>query len=149
MLTVFVLTLMSSFAMAADDADHTMIMPKDIKWSDIPSLPAGAKMSILYGDPSAAGPFGMRLKVPAKYSIGPHFHPADENVTVISGTFIMGVGDDAKGKTMALPAGAFARMKAGTHHFAKTDKEAIVQINGVGPWGITYVNPADDPRTKK
>ncbi|MNU04728.1 hypothetical protein D3C72_2492640 [compost metagenome] len=61
----------------------------------------------------------------------------------------METGDDAKGKTMALAAGGFASMKAGTHHFARADKEAIVQVNSVGPWAITYVNPADDPRNKK
>ena len=142
--------MFTAFSMAADDADHVMMKNQDIKWLDAPaSLPKGAKAAVLYGDPAAAGPFSMRLKVPAKYNIAPHFHPQDENVTVISGTFIMGVGDDAKGKTMSLDAGSFARMKAGTHHFARTDKEAVVQINGMGPWGITYVNPADDPRPKK
>lgn len=142
--------LLASPSFAMDDADHVMMRPKEIKWADAPpSLPAGAKAAILYGDPTAAGPFSMRLKLPAKYKIGPHFHPQDENVTVISGTFMMGIGDDAKAKATALEAGSFARMKAGTHHFARADKEAIVQINGIGPWGITYINPSDDPRTAK
>lgn len=139
-----------NLSFAVDEADHIMMVPKDVKWMDAPnSLPAGAKMAVLYGDPAVAGPFGMRLKVPAKYHVPPHFHPQDENVTVVSGTFHMGTGDDAKAKTMTLPAGSFARMKAGTHHFARADKETVVQINGIGPWGITYVNAADDPRNKK
>jgi quercetin dioxygenase-like cupin family protein len=142
--------MFSSLSFAMDEADHVMMKPQEIKWGDAPpSLPAGAKAAVLYGDPTAAGPFGMRLKIPAKYKIAPHFHPQDENVTIISGTFMMGTGDDAKGKMMSLEPGSFARMKAGTHHFARADKEAIVQINGIGPWGITYVNPADDPRNKK
>lgn len=106
-------------------------------------------MALLYGDPGAVGPFGMRLKFPAKYLIAPHFHPQDENVTVISGTFYMKAGDDTKATPHELPTGSFVSMKAGTHHFARTEKEAIVQINGIGPWGITYVNPSDDPRNKK
>ncbi|MNT26949.1 Cupin domain protein [compost metagenome] len=138
----------TSFAM--DDADHVMMKPQEIKWTEAPSsLPAGAKAAVLYGDPAAAGPFAMRLKFPAKWVVPNHFHPQDENVTVISGTFHMTMGDDPKAKATALPAGSFARMKAGTHHMARAEKETVVQINGMGPWGITYVNPNDDPRNKK
>ncbi|MNK90190.1 hypothetical protein D3C87_1102340 [compost metagenome] len=137
-----------SFAM--DGSDHVMKTPKEITWADgPPSLPAGVKAAILYGDPAAAGPFGMRLKFPAKYKVGPHTHPQDENVTVISGTLMMATGSDTKAKMMTLPAGSFASMKTGTQHFVRTDKETIVQLNGMGPWGITYVNPDDDPRHKK
>lgn len=140
-----------SFSFALEDLDHIMMKPQEIKWVDGPaSLPPGARIAVLFGDPAATGPFSMRIKLPPKYEIAPHFHPQDENVTVISGTFTMGVGDDTKKvKPMALPAGSFARMKAGTHHFARSEKETIIQLNGIGPWGITYVNPTDDPRNKK
>ena len=142
--------LFSSISFAMDDSDHMVMTSKEITWADGPaSLPPGAKSAILFGDPASAGPFSMRLKFPAKYHIGPHTHPQDENITVISGAFFMGTGEDAKGKMKALPAGSFARMKVGTKHFARTEKETIVQLNGMGPWGITYVNPADDPRHKK
>ena len=138
------------FSMAADDADHVMMTPQQMKWVDAPpSLPKGAKVVVLYGDPAVEGPFSMRIKMPAKYLIPPHFHPQDENITVISGTFMMAKGDNAKDKMMKLPAGSFARMKAGTHHFARADKEAVVQLNGMGPWGITYITPSDDPRATK
>ncbi|WP_374073564.1 cupin domain-containing protein [Bdellovibrio bacteriovorus] len=147
---LLVLAVSSSSAFAVDEPDHIMLKPQEIKWQDAPAaLPPGAKTAVLYGDPSTSGPFSMRIKMPAKYLIPPHFHPQDENVTVISGTLMMGIGDDAKNKAMALPAGSFARMKTGTHHFAKADKETVVQLNGMGPWGITYINPADDPRSKK
>ena len=149
-LLILVGIFLTNTSFAADEADHIMMKPQDIKWVDAPgSLPSGLKAAILYGDPAAAGPFAMRLKVPAKAKIPNHFHPQDENVTVISGTFLMTTGDDPKAVAMALPAGSFARMKAGTHHSARVDKEAVVQINGMGPWGITYVNPNDDPRNKK
>ncbi|WP_413294537.1 cupin domain-containing protein [Bdellovibrio sp. HCB185ZH] len=137
------------YSFAADDADHVMMTPDQMKWVEAPpSLPKGAKVAVMYGDPGVAGPFGMRIQMPAKYMIPPHFHPQDENVTVISGNFWMATGDDAKAKMMKLPPGSFARMKAGTHHFARGEA-AVVQINGMGPWGITYINPADDPRKSK
>jgi quercetin dioxygenase-like cupin family protein len=91
----------------------------------------------------------MRLKLPANYRIPAHWHPADEHVTVLSGTFHMGMGDKldtAKGK--ALGVGSFALMPAKARHFAYTNEETIIQLHGMGPWGINYVNPADDPRKK-
>jgi quercetin dioxygenase-like cupin family protein len=92
----------------------------------------------------------MRLKLPANYRIPAHWHPADEHVTVISGTFNMGTGDvldTTTGKT--LPAGSFALMPAQMHHFAWTSEETVLQLHGVGPWQIHYINPADDPRTQQ
>ena len=96
-----------------------------------------------------ATPFTFRLKLPADYKIPAHWHPAIEHVTVISGTFNMGTGDklDAT-KTKALSAGSVAIMPPKTNHFAWTKEETVVQVHGVGPWGITYVDPADDPRKK-
>ncbi|MEJ7694398.1 cupin domain-containing protein [Daejeonella sp.] len=132
-------------------ADHIMVTPDNIKWVDgPPSLPAGAKMAVIEGSPAAAGLFTMRLKLPANYTVMPHSHPADEHVTVISGTFFMGLGetlDRSLGK--GIPKGGFAVMMTGTRHYAFTKKESIIQIHGMGPWGITYVNAADDPRNKK
>lgn len=141
--------LFSSVSFALDESDHAMMTPKEITWNDAPpSLPAGAKAAILYGDPAVAGPFSMRLKLPAKYKVGPHTHPQDENITVISGTLMMATGADPKAKMTTLPAGSFARMKTGTQHHVRVEKETILQLNGIGPWGITYVNPTDDPRHK-
>lgn len=132
---------------SAQHADHTMVLPKDLKWSDVPSLPAGAKIAVIQGPMNEAKPFTVRLKFPANYRVPPHSHPAIEHVTVISGTFHMGTGEkfnEKKGK--ALPAGAVAIMQPKTNHFAWTKGETIVQLHGIGPWGVTYVNPADDPR---
>jgi hypothetical protein len=131
--------------------DHVMLAPADLQWTDAPpSLPPGAKIAVLEGDPASAGPFTFRIKVPAGYRIPAHFHPQIEHVTVISGAFNMGTGDKldtTKGK--ALPPGGFAVMQIGTRHFAWADVETVVQVHGVGPWGITYVDPATDPRNKK
>lgn len=127
---------------------HIMISPAELQWSDAPpSLPPGAKVAVLEGDPSQAGAFTMRLKLPAGYKVPPHWHPADEHVTVISGGFFMGMGEKFNEKAATqLPVGGFAMMATGTRHFAFTREGATVQLHGTGPWGINYVNPADDPR---
>ena len=138
-------------ASAAMPADHVMLTPADLKWGPAPgALPPGAMVVVLDGDPFAAGLYTSRLKLPAGYKIPAHSHPADEHVTVISGSFYMGLGDklDPAKSTMMLP-GSFAVMKQGTRHFAWSKEESIIQFHGMGPWGINYVNPADDPRTKK
>ena len=129
--------------------DHVMVTPNDLKWADIPSLPPGAKIAVIEGPMDQATPFTFRVKLPADYKIPAHWHPAIEHVTVISGTFNMGTGDklDAT-KTKALSAGSVAIMPPKTNHFAWTKEETVVQVHGVGPWGITYVDPADDPRKK-
>lgn len=89
----------------------------------------------------------MRLSLPDGYRIPPHSHPAVERVTVIQGTFKVGMGDKVNRSAMtALPAGTFAALQPGTRHFAEAQGKTIVQLNGVGPWKLTYVNPADDPR---
>lgn len=148
--TLIVLTTTSSFAdtLPSADSGHVMISNKDLKWiAAPPSLPLGAQAAIIDGDPTKPGEFTMRLKFPANYKIPPHTHPVDEHITVIEGTFSMGLGEkfDAK-KAHAMKAGDYARMTAGTKHFAMTNSAAVVQLHGNGPWGITYVNPADDPR---
>lgn len=131
---------------------HVMVTPADTKWSDgPPSLPPGAKMAVVEGDPAAPNAlFTVRFKLPANYKVMPHFHPADEHVTVISGAFWMGMGEKHDPAQMKeLPAGSFAVMPVGHKHFAMTKVETEIQIHGVGPWGITYVNAADDPRKAK
>jgi len=133
-----------------DHAGHVMLTVDDLKWADgPPSLPGGAKFAAMKGDPKNPGLFTMRLKLPDNFKIPAHWHPADEHVTVISGTFYMGMGDKldlTKGKELAV--GSFVVMPAQTHHFAYTKGETVVQLHGIGPWGINYVNPADDPRKK-
>jgi quercetin dioxygenase-like cupin family protein len=137
-------------ALAQGHGGHTMMTPGDLKWGDVASLPKGAQIAVLEGPLNEAKPFTFRLKFPANYQIPPHSHTAVERVTVLSGTFNMGTGDKfERSQTTALSAGGLAVMQPGTTHYAWTDQETVVQLNGVGPWTITYVNPADDPRTKQ
>lgn len=131
----------------AQHGQHGLVAPGDLKWSDVPSLPAGAKLAVIEGPMNQAVPFTVRLKFPANYRLPAHHHPAVERVTVLSGTFHMGMGErfDRKG-TVPVQPGAIMIMQPGTPHFAWTDAETVVQLHGTGPWGITYINPADDPR---
>lgn len=132
-------------------ADMRLSVPADIAWKDGPgSLPKGARFAVLEGDPSKEGFFVMRLWMPDGYRIQPHSHPKTERITVISGTFQLGMGDkfDAAATT-AMPAGTFGYWGAGMKHFAWSKGDTVLQLHGVGPWTITYVNPADDPRTPK
>ncbi len=136
---------------AAAAPKHVMITPFDLQWGDPPpSIPPGAKLAVLYGDPSKAGPFVIRVKSPDGYKIPAHWHPTGEYITVLSGTFYMGTGDkldEAKGA--ALPAGGFSAMPAKMRHFVWSKGESEIEIHSMGPFQITYVNPADDPRNAK
>lgn len=112
-------------------------------------MPPGAKIAVIEGPLNEAVPFTFRLKFPANYQIPAHSHPGVERVTVLSGTLNMGVGDQLDMRnSMALAPGNLMIMQPKTNHFAWTKEETIVQLNGTGPWGVTYVNPAHDPRKK-
>ncbi len=126
-------------------------LPDGMVWKDgPPSLPAGAKIAVLEGDPAKPGPFVFRIKIPDGYRLPPHTHPKAERVTVVAGTFNFGMGDKfdtTKGK--ALPTGTYGTWPAGMKHYVWAKGETIVQFHGDGPWIINYVDPSDDPRTMK
>jgi hypothetical protein len=130
-------------------APHAVIvLPDQVVWKPgPPSLPAGAKFAVIEGNPAEAGPFTLRLSLPNRYRIPAHSHPGVEHITVMKGTFRVGMGDkfDASGLT-PLPTGTFAALAPGTRHFAEAQGETVLQLHGVGPWSIAYVNPAEDPR---
>jgi quercetin dioxygenase-like cupin family protein len=120
----------------------------DLKWAAAPdAFPKGAQIAVLSGDPAKEGMFTIRLKFPANYSVAPHHHPSDELVTVIDGKVSLGMGDVAdKAKAATLTEGGYVVAAAKMNHYAFTDSGATVQITAHGPFGITYVNPKDDPR---
>ncbi len=125
--------------------------PEKMVWKDGPSsLPKGAQIAVLEGDPSKEGPFVFRVKVPDGYRVPPHTHPKTERVTIISGTFYLGMGDKPDERnTTSLPAGAYGFWEAGMTHFVWAKGETVIQFHGMGPWSIHYVNPQDDPRNQK
>jgi hypothetical protein len=147
--------LAGQFVMRAEHPNShakTAFTPDTIQWSAAPPfVPAGAQLSVLEGDPTAdSGDFTVRLKMPNGYRIAPHWHPHRENVTVISGTFKVGMGDSFDTSKMgSFPAGSFAYLDPDMHHYAMADGEVVVQVHGSSPLQFNYVNPADDPSRKQ
>jgi mannose-6-phosphate isomerase-like protein (cupin superfamily) len=126
--------------------------PDQVKWGPAPPfIPSGAQLAVLEGNPMAdSGDFTIRLKMPDGYKIAPHTHPTRENVTVISGTLKVGMGDtfDAS-KMMSFGAGSFAYLDPSMHHYAAASGATIIQIHGQSPVKFNWINPADDPSKKK
>jgi len=137
----------------SDDTDMkpSLYSLAEMAWKDAPpSIPAGAKIAVLEGDPSKEGPFVFRLKLADGYRIPPHTHPKVERITVIQGTFNVGMGEKFdETKTQPMPAGTYGYWPAGMKHFVWAKGETILQFHGMGPWTITYLNPADDPRNAR
>ena len=127
---------------------HTVVTPAALQWGPgPPALPKGVMVAVLSGDPGQPGPYVLRAKLPAGYVIKPHWHPTDENLTVLSGELRSGMGDAIDEKSMeTMTAGSFARMPATMRHYVIATTETVLQVHGTGPFAITYVNPADDPR---
>jgi quercetin dioxygenase-like cupin family protein len=147
-IAVLALLALSSLAASDNDAQHQLLASAAaVKWGPPPPVfPAGAKFAVIDGDPTAKGLVTVRFEMPAGYKIAPHWHPTDEHITVLSGTFGVGMGDTldiAHGKTLS--AGGYAVAPATMHHYAWTKTGATIQVHMIGPFAITYVNPADDP----
>jgi quercetin dioxygenase-like cupin family protein len=127
------------------------IYQENIKWLPFAAFPPQVRLAVLVGDPNQAGAYVIRVKVPAGVKLMPHIHPEDRIYTVISGVFYIGLGTkfDAS-KLKAYPPGSVVVLPGNTPHFhwAKSG-EYVTQVSAYGPLGISYINPADDPRNKK
>jgi quercetin dioxygenase-like cupin family protein len=150
-LRIAVVAILFGSTLLADEHEMKMfrVFPTDkTEWHEgPPSLPPGAKIAVLEGDPSKEGPFVFRVKAPDGYRIPPHTHPKTERITVISGTFNIGMGEKFDtAATKPMPAGTYGYWEAGMKHFVWIKGETVVQFHGMGPWTIEYVNPNDDPR---
>lgn len=148
------LSLPTGLALAQDDAAavtapsaHSMVRAAETAWDNAPPmLPRGAQAAVLYGDPGKAGPFAIRLKAPAGYRVPRHWHPSDEQVTVIQGQVTLSMGEADNAHSESFGAGDYVNLPAQMQHEATVQDDAVVQINAIGPFEITYVDPADDPR---
>jgi hypothetical protein len=135
----------------SDSAKHAFT-PDAVPYGPTPAfVPPGAQLAVLEGDPGAAtGDYTIRIKMPDGYRIAPHWHPKRENVTVISGTFKVGMGDRFDESKMGeFPAGSFAFLDPDMHHYAMASGAVVVQVHGMSPLQFNYVNPDDDPSRKK
>jgi quercetin dioxygenase-like cupin family protein len=142
----------ASLLAAAPPSEQTAWTPDKIDYSAVPAfLPPGATIAFLEGDPTAAtGDFTVRLKMPDGYRVAPHSHPHRENVTVLSGTLKVGMGDTFDTAKMgSFSGGSFAYMDPTMHHYAMASGETVIQVHGMSPLQFIYVNPADDPSKKK
>jgi quercetin dioxygenase-like cupin family protein len=144
------LIVLAASALAQDTMKVTLVKPDGLTWKDNPALPKGAQVTILMGDPTKAGDVVVqRVKLPANYQVPPHTHPYAETVTVLSGSVSAGMGEKFDKKGEILKPGAFFALPAKHAHYVWTaNEEAILQVQFVGPGGIDYINPADDPRKK-
>jgi quercetin dioxygenase-like cupin family protein len=135
------LVLCALVTVPADAAEYTAVMQNDVKWQDAPSIGPGAQTAVIDGDPKSSGPFVMRLKLPPKTTVKLHTHPANENVTILSGTLYFAASEKYDPKiARAFGPGSYFSIGAGKPMFAySTDGEVVAQIHGNGPWGITYV----------
>jgi mannose-6-phosphate isomerase-like protein (cupin superfamily) len=141
-------------AVQAQSSSHVITGLAEAQWGPAPPmLPPGGQIAVLSGNPMAAGPYTIRVKVPAKYSIPAHSHPTDENVVVVSGALTFGMGDklvEGAATNKTLSPGGYALMPANMNHYAfTTTEETTIVLYGQGPVEFKYVNPADDPRNAK
>jgi quercetin dioxygenase-like cupin family protein len=147
LLAVFSTLAISTCAVAQDH--HATVQPDHLKWSAPAVYGPGAQLAVIKGDPSKEGQYIVRLKVPAGFKIDAHTHPNDENVTVLSGSFNIGTGDKLdQTKGMSIKAGGYSYVAKGMAHYAWFTEDTVLQLHGTGPQGVTYINPADDPRKK-
>jgi quercetin dioxygenase-like cupin family protein len=135
-------------ARQADAVGFRSVLPDDIDWRPFPAFPAEARLAVVVGDPSEPGPYTTRVKVPAGVKLMPHKHPEDRVYTVISGVFYIGLGEHFDSdKLVAYPPGAVIVLPGGTAHFhCARSGEYISQISAIGPLGMEYLDPGDDPR---
>ena len=146
---VIVSCVAAPMASAQHAGHHRIVTPNDLKWSDVGSLPPGAKVAIIEGDPGKEGLITIRIKLPPNFRIAPHYHGTVERSTILSGTLNIGMGEKFdQQKTTAMAPGTVLLMPPKMPHFAWTKEEVVFQLNVEGPWTVTYVNPADDPRKK-
>ena len=158
--TLIAITALAGSALAQNQQDKQAVAadqgffvhkPEQLKWQPAPAaLPPGAQVAVLRGDPTKPGIFTMRLKFPAGYVVMPHWHTQDEHITVISGELKIGMGDKAnRTETTSVLPGSLMVMPKTHHHFGYFDKETVLQLHGISPWVVNYINPADDPRNSK
>ncbi len=148
--TIMFALLATTPAFAADapktKAEAMSINAAEIKWGPAPpDIPKGAEIAVLHGDPSKKGPFTLRLKAPAGFKIPPHWHSNDEYLTILAGTLILHMGDTMDAPATNLAVGGFHFLPAKMHHAAEAKVETVIQLEGMGPFDIHYLNPADNP----
>ena len=137
---------LAATAVSAAGTDHLIVPADQAKFGPVPPvLPPGAEIAVLSGDPSKKGHFVVAIRGPQGYKVPPHWHSTEEHVTVVTGSFTMGMGDTADGSGTALTPGGYARMPARMHHWAIAGAPFLIEVEAMGPFDIHYVHPEDNP----
>lgn len=136
-------------ASAPDMSRHVMVEASALQWGDgPPALEPGVRLAVLSGDPGKPGWFALRLKMPPGYRIALHWHPTDEHVTVLEGDLSLRMGDGDRAHSRSFGPGGYAVLPAQMNHAASTEGGNVVQVEGMGPFQLNYVDPEDDPRQR-
>lgn len=147
--TAVILALFATASWAQHSGQQAPVRAAELKWAPFPALPKGAQVAVLEGPTNQAVPFTVRLKFPTGYRIPAHTHPTAERLTVLSGTFHLGMGEKSdRSSTQPLRVGDLVILQPGMAHFAWTEGETVVQLHGTGPSAIKYVNANEDPRNQ-
>ncbi len=135
---------------AAGAMDMNAVPVASITWTDanIPGFPAGMKMAVINGNPDAPGAlYTLRLSFPDGYRFPPHWHPMAENLTVLSGTILLAMGERAdESKLKAYGAGDYLNVAGSKPHFGGARGATVIQLHGQGPFAINLVGGAPTPR---
>jgi hypothetical protein len=131
-----------------EKANFKSVLPEDVDWQPFPAFPPSARLAVVVGDPTEPGLYTTRVKVPCGVKLMPHTHPEDRIYTVISGVFYIGLGEHFDSQKLeAYPPGAVVVLPGSTPHFHwARSGEYVTQISAMGPLGLDYLDPADDPR---
>ncbi|MGY4573684.1 cupin domain-containing protein [Bradyrhizobium sp. USDA 3256] len=144
------LTIVPAQAQGISTSEFGAVLSENIEWKSFPAFPESVRLAVVVGDPKKPAPFVVRVKVPANAKIMPHSHPEDRIYTVISGVFYIGIGDKYDAAALkAYAPGSVIVLPGNTPHFhwAKSG-EYVSQVSAIGPLGLSYIDPADDPRKK-
>ena len=129
----------------AESTSPKETVPDEIVYKplSLPGFDPGVKLAVLHGDLEGTGDYTLRLWLPAGYRLPAHWHPNPEHLTVLEGTFQVGMGDkfDA-GKLHSYPVGSFLYIPAQMSHFGATKTVTVVQLNGTAPFKIELAKPA-------
>ena len=131
-----------------DQGMFRSVLPEDIEWKPFPAFPPSARLAVVVGEPTGPGPYVIRVKLPAGVKLMPHVHPEDRVYTVISGVFYIGLGEHFdSAKLEAYPPGSVVVLPGGTPHFHwARSGDYVTQVTAIGPLGLEYMDPGDDPR---
>jgi uncharacterized protein (TIGR02246 family) len=121
---------------AGDDMTMNAAAGLTLRPLEVPGFKPGAQLAVLHGDPTGKGDYTIRLKFPAGYTFPAHYHPNAEHLTVLSGTFLLSMGEKEGGPLREYQPGDFLYVPAKKPHYGGAKGETVIQLHGIGPFEI-------------